>query len=122
VEDDPDKEVKVTPIEQQSLDILLQDIAGKPKMMEEGYPDSFVVIIAWRGVKMALEIDLVVNGAILFGNSPLFDINELHKWMVPPGAAMRGEWRDGWHAQFRPSLLKRDWIGYPEWHAIKFSQ
>ncbi len=121
VDDDPEKETKVTPIEEQSLEILLQDIAGKPRMKEEGYPDSLVVVIAWKGTKMCLEIDLVVNAAILYGNCPLFDQKELHKFMVPPGAALRGERRDEWYATFRPSLLKRDWMGYPEWHAIKFS-
>ncbi len=122
VDDDPEKETKVTPIEEQSLAILLQDVAGKPRMKEEGYPDSLVVIIAWKATKMALEIDLVLNGAILYGNSSLFDEKELSKFMVPPAAALRGERRDEWYATFRPSLLKRDWMGYPEWHAIQSSQ
>ncbi len=119
VEDDPEKDTKVTPLEEQSLEILMQDIAGKPTMKIEGYPDSFIIVIAWRGSKMCLELDLVVRGAILFGNSKDFNEKELHRWIVPPGPSARGEQRNDWRASFRPSLLKRDWMGYPEWHALK---
>ena len=113
------EEVKATPLEQQSLEILLKDVNGKPEMRSAGYPDSFICIIAWKGAKVCIEIDLVQGGNILLGNSPDFDLAANHKFILTPMEAADGKTRDAWKATFRPSLIKRDWQNFAMWKAMQ---
>lgn len=117
ISDSEEADVKATAVDAQSLGILLQRVAGVPRMYASGYPDCFVVVISWSGKMVTYEIELVHDGGILVGRSPAWanGIEEAQKFIVPPAAAMRLETRDQWHQGFEAQRLHRDWASWTEW-------
>ena len=110
--------VRVTPIEKQSVDILLQEVKGTPQMYKSGYPDYFLCLIAWQGAMVCFEIDLVCGGSIVGGDSPEFDVKDNEKFITTPAEAAAGTMRDGWMKTFRPRRIHRDWDNFAVWQAL----
>ena len=81
-------ECKVTPINAQSLDILLQSVSGQPLMYRKGYPDVLCILVAWEGKLVAMEVDLVHDGDIMLGNHQEFETHAA-KFITTPAEAVR---------------------------------
>jgi hypothetical protein len=136
IPDDPSAEVRATPFNQQSYDILLQKVHGKPTMSSAGYPDFFAVMVSWKGTMICHELDLVKRtppnyvqslanvGCILQGDSPLFDDKNAGLFIVPPAGAMKGDTRQGWMASFianedHPTVdVPRAYYGFEMWRKL----
>lgn len=138
--DNPSADVRAAPFNKQSLDILLQKVHGRSVMYKAGYPDVFIVMIAWEGTMVCFELDLVKPtpleenptlanaGRILLGDSPLFDDKNAGLFIVPLAEAARGEKRTGWMKSFmenreRPVVdVPRPYTGFQMWRDLGLSK
>ena len=119
VDDDPELDCKVTAIDEQSLQILQKAVVLKPssQMQTTGYPDCLSIVIDMAGFRMVFAKDLALNGRLLAAQSTLFDLRSLHKFIVPVGAAARGEQRRQWARNVRITYIPRPWQDFKDWHA-----
>lgn len=117
VDDDPELDCKVTAIDKQSLHILQETVLVKPssQMQTTGYPDCLSIVIDMAGFRMVFAKDLALNGRLLAAESPLFDVRSLHKFIVPVGAAARGEQRRRWKKNVRITYIPRPWQDFKDW-------
>lgn len=136
IQDDHAAEVRATPFNQQSYDILLQKVHGTPVMSKAGYPDFFAVLVSWKRTMVCHELDLVFPmpgklctnlaevGCISLGDSPLFDDKNAGVFIVPPAGAAKGEVRDGWLQSMkdnkeRPGIyVRKPYTGFAMWQAL----
>jgi hypothetical protein len=118
---DPEKECKITPIDEKQLTQLQKGLAGSaPDMQSQGYPDYLAIIFDTEMGRMAIETDLVCAGRILCAQSPLFNMQSLHKFVVPVAAALRGEKRNEWQTkEIRFGTITRSWQNFAQWRAMQ---
>jgi len=121
VDDDPEKDVKVTPIDALSASILLTNMNLKLQMPKV-YEDYMILVIDKAGVRMAMEGDLVKDGRMVVVRCPLFEKTQLHKFIVPPGPAARGETRNDWQKDAHVSIIKRPWQNFPHYQATMLAK
>jgi hypothetical protein len=118
---DPEKECKITPIEENQLKELQKTLTGKaPDMQTQGYPDYLAIVFDMENGRMAMETDLVYAGRILCAQSPLFNMQSLHKFVVPVAAAARGEKRNEWQTkEVKFGTITRSWQSFAHWRAMQ---
>lgn len=137
IQEDPTLDVRATPINKQSLDILSQEVHGEAEMYKLGYPDVFILVIDWKGCKIFVEIDLVVPtpdhevtdvtnvGRILLGDTKEFDVDNAGRFIVTPVPLPGQETRNGWMQSWMqnksrpPLMVPRSYTGFRMWNELR---